>query len=114
MATRIRRARSGDAVALTRIAHAAKRYWGYPERLIRLWKSALTVTPDFIGSEPVYCAVRERQIVGFYALSGSGATRELEHLWVDPDCIGSDVGARLFAHLVRRLRAMRVSRLTIA
>ena len=114
MATRIRRARTGDAVTLTRIAHAAKRYWGYPERLIRLWKPDLTVTRDVIVSEPVYCAVRERRIVGFYALSGSGATRELEHLWVDPDCIGSGVGARLFAHLVRRLRAMRVSRLTIA
>lgn len=111
--TVIRRARPTDVADLTRIAHAAKRHWRYPEKLIRLWKADLTVTSEVVVSQPVYCAVRDAEIVGFYALSGERDTRELEHMWVDPHCIGCGVGRRLFTHLLRRLRALRVRRLEI-
>lgn len=110
----IRRARRADSDELTRIAHAAKRFWGYPEKLIRLWKNDLTVTPEVIADTPVYCARRGERVAGFYALSGEGARRELEHMWVDPEHIGSGVGRALFAHLVRHLRRAGVTRLEIA
>jgi ribosomal protein S18 acetylase RimI-like enzyme len=110
----IRRARPADAAALTRIAHAAKRHWGYPEKLIRLWRADLSVSPEMIAADPVYCAARDGDIAGFYALSGDGTTREIEHMWVDPRYIGSGIGRQLFAHLLRRLRSMRVARLKIA
>ncbi len=114
MHIRIRRARPADCGDLTRLAHAAKRYWRYPERIIRLWKLDLTVTPAFVVRQPVYCAVRGATVVGFYAFSGTRGVRELEHLWVDPQHIGSGVGRALFAHLLKRLRALGVSRLRIA
>ncbi len=110
----IRRARRADAAALTRVAHAAKRYWGYPERLLRLWQRDLTVTPGFIDRHPVYCAAHGGEVVGFYAISGTGPVRELEHLWVHPRRIRAGVGRALFAHLVRRLHVMRVTRLDVA
>jgi GNAT superfamily N-acetyltransferase len=44
-------------------------------------------------------------VLGFYALSGAGATRELEHFWILPSYIGRGVGARMFYHAVERLRA---------
>src|SRR5216110_1659166 len=75
----IRRALRADAPTLTRVAHAAKRHWKYPEDWIRLWQDALTVTPGFIDRHPVCCAVLGARVLGFYALSGAGATRELEH-----------------------------------
>jgi ribosomal protein S18 acetylase RimI-like enzyme len=112
--TCIRRARRADAEELTRLAHAAKRYWRYPEKLIRLWKHDLTVTPDFIAGQPVFCAVRGARVVGFYALSESRGACELEHLWVDPAHMGAGVGRLLVTHLVKRLRAMGVTRLHIA
>ena len=52
----IRAARPDDAEALTRLAHAAKRHWRYPEEWIALWRPGLTVTPEFIATHPVYCA----------------------------------------------------------
>jgi ribosomal protein S18 acetylase RimI-like enzyme len=112
--TSIRRARPADAAALTKIARAAKRHWGYPEKLIRLWRADLSVSPEMIAGDPVYCATRNGDIAGFYALSGEGTTREIEHMWVDPRYIGSGIGRKLFAHLRRRLRAMQVTRLEIA
>jgi N-acetylglutamate synthase-like GNAT family acetyltransferase len=111
---RIRKASRADCDELTRIAHAAKRFWGYPEKLIRLWKRDLTVTPDSVVRHFVCCAVHNSSVVGFYALSGKRASRELEHMWVDPKQIGSGVGRLLFTHLLSHLRRARVTRLIIA
>jgi GNAT superfamily N-acetyltransferase len=101
----IPRALPTDAAALTRIAHAAKRHWGYPEAWIALWNDALTVTPQALERHAVYCAVEGIELLGFYALAGSGPTRELEHLWVTPEHMGAGVGRRLLHHAVETLRA---------
>jgi acetyltransferase (GNAT) family protein len=85
-----------EALALTAIAHAAKRYWRYPEEWLRLWAEDLTVTPDFIDADRVCCAQRSREVVGFCAASGEGLTRELEHMWVAPEQVGGGVGPALF------------------
>ena len=105
MTVEIRRAHRDDAETLTAIAHAAKRYWHYPEEWLRLWTKELTVTPDFIENNRVYCAQRSSEVVGFYALSGEGLTRELDHLWVAPEQVGAGLGAALFAHAARTARA---------
>ena len=110
----IRRARGDEAEALTRVAHAAKRYWGYPEAYIQLWKDDLTVTPDFVERQAVFCAVQDAKILGFYALSGEGTTWELEHLWVEPEHIGTGIGAQLLAHAARTMRAAGGTTLRIA
>lgn len=102
----IRRATPGEAEKLTRIAHAAKRHWGYPEGWIALWKEALTITPDFIASNEVYVASVTDEVAGFYALLDHGDKVTLEHLWVMPQYIGRGVGGALFDHAVKAARAM--------
>jgi GNAT superfamily N-acetyltransferase len=97
----IRQAVPDDAPRLTEIAFAAKRHWGYDESLIALWSDELTVSASFIAAHDVYCATRERTIIGFYALSWDGDVFELELMWVDPPFIGAGVGAELFRHAVR-------------
>lgn len=103
-----------NAAALTRIAHGAKRYWRYPEAWIQLWKDALTVTPEFVERHQVYCATRGGELLGFYALTGTGNLRELEHLWVAPERIGTGIGRRLLAHALETLRADGARTLRIA
>ena len=103
-AVEIRRATADDADALTRVAHAAKRHWRYPEEWIGLWRAGLTVTPEFIARYPVYCACRGDEIAGFYALTQAPPDRELEHMWVAPAHIGAGVGAQLLEHAVATLR----------
>ena len=99
--TEIRRARSEDAPALTRIALAAKRYWGYPERWIEFWTPALTITPALISQHSVFVAIAAAQPTGFYALSRNRKLGTLEHLWIDPEHIGTGVGRRLVEHATR-------------
>jgi GNAT superfamily N-acetyltransferase len=99
---------------LTQIAFAAKRHWDYDDHLIELWADELTVSADFVSTHPCYCAVRDAEILGFYALSGSGEEHELEHMWVDPEFVRSGVGAMLLAHAAQTVAARGGSVLTIA
>lgn len=94
----IRRATGRDAEALTRIAFAAKRYWGYPERWIEHWSETLTITPGFVVDNAVFAAFYDGEHFAFYALTGTGDKLELDHLWVSPAWVGSGAGRLLFEH----------------
>jgi ribosomal protein S18 acetylase RimI-like enzyme len=109
----IRRSIPEEAELLSRIAHDAKKYWGYPENWIERWSADLTIAPDFVRDNPVYVAERDQQICGFYALSINGERAELEHMWVSPDYIGSGVGKELFLDAMDRSTAMNVRRIDI-
>ena len=113
MRLEIRPARPDDSAVLTRLAHAAKRHWGYPEEFMRLWKKDLTVTPEFIRRHPVYCVEQRSNILGFYAISGEGVIRELEHMWVDPKFMGQGIGRRLLEHALGLLHGQDCTRLRI-
>ena len=93
---KIVRARPEDADALTNIALAAKRHWGYPEDWIRRWEEALTVTPLYVRAHPTYVAVTDEKIVGFCALRVQPEVVMLDHLWVLPAAMGTGVGRALF------------------
>jgi GNAT superfamily N-acetyltransferase len=109
----ITRAVPEDAAELTRIAHAAKRHWGYPEEWIARWAAGLTVTPDFIMAQPTVVARLERDVVGFAALTGLGRQLRLEHLWVLPAFMGRGAGRALFQEVGRLGRAAGWSSLQI-
>ena len=91
-------ARPEDAAELTRIAHAAKRHWGYPDEWMALWRDQLTVTAQDIASQPTFVARNADGTLGFCAVSQRGEVASLEHLWVLPDVLGRGVGRALFDH----------------
>jgi GNAT superfamily N-acetyltransferase len=101
----LRRAVAADAATLTAIAHAAKAHWGYAPALLDLWRADLTLTAEVIAGGLVWCAVCDGDVVGFYGLSRSAATFELEHLWVEPSWMGRGHGARLLAHAIETARS---------
>lgn len=93
------KAQPDSAATLTDIAVAAKGYWGYPEHWMAQWRSMLTVAPAFVRDNEVYAAIDEAgNMLGFYALVGTGKRVVLDHLWVRPEHIGTGVGRALFIH----------------
>src|SRR5262249_57304822 len=100
----IRRAEVADARALTRIAHEAKRHWGYPDGWIALWTSVLTVSGDYITQHDVFVGEVDHEIAGFYALTLESGQWQLDHLWVRPASMGHGLGRKLFEDAVDRLR----------
>jgi GNAT superfamily N-acetyltransferase len=114
MSFRIRRSIPSESPELTRIAHASKRHWGYSDDLMTMWQADLTVSPAAIADDLVFCAEVDGAIAAFYAVSGDGPVREIEHLWVLPAHIGTGVGRALFEHMVEQLWGAGVSTLRIA
>ena len=113
MMIEIKAAKPTDAPILTEIAHAAKRYWGYPEEYIRLWRADLTLDPQDVERWAVFVALDDDQIAGFYALSLDPERPEVEHLWLLPEYIGRGVGRQLFQHAVQIARDHHLRRFTI-
>jgi GNAT superfamily N-acetyltransferase len=96
----IARARPEEADALTEIAHAAKRHWGYPETWIAAWRNILTMRPEFIAQNISFCAIEEDRPIGFYVLTSEEDGIHLDHLWILPRAIGRGIGRALFEHAV--------------
>ena len=109
----IRPASTDEASVLTRIAHDAKRHWGYPEHWIKHWESDLTISSDFIRDHHVYVAEEDGEIQGFYALSVTDSKAELEHMWVTPARIGTGLGKDLFLDAMERAASFNVSSVEI-
>lgn len=114
MNIQIRRATPDESNALTAIAHAAKRHWNYPEKWIELWRTELTITPEFIANHEVYVAMVDGEIGGCCALVLSGSLAELEHMWIDPKQMGRGVGRALFEHTKQRARDLGLTELELS
>lgn len=111
---RIRKASTEDAATLTKIAHDAKRYWGYPEHWISHWQDDLTISPDFVSNNQVYVAEDEGSLLGFYALIIRKDKAELDHLWVAPEYLGKGVGKELFIHAMQNAAGENVAEVAIS
>jgi ribosomal protein S18 acetylase RimI-like enzyme len=101
---KIVRATSDDAEALTRIAHAAKRHWGYPETWIAAWRDILTMRPEFITSNIAFIAVQNPSALGFYVLTNEPDGLHLDHLWILPGAMRRGIGRTLFEHAAAQAR----------
>ena len=109
----MRRCTARESLSLTELAHASKASWGYPDELLALWDADLTLDPAFVERHDVWAAVAGAKVVGFYAVTGEGSAREIEHLWVAPGWMGRGVGRRMLEHLVSRARAAGVVELRV-
>lgn len=108
----IRRALPEEADALSLIAVAAKRSWGYPERWMKLWMPELTFAPEYFERNESWAAVSDGKPVGFYTLQERDGKAWLENLWVKPEHMGRGIGGTLLTHALdesrqRGFRALR-------
>lgn len=97
----IRPAHPTDAARLTEIAHAAKRFWGYPARWMTLWRDELTITPALLAEHPAFCAEEDGLVLGCCVLALDGEAAALEHFWVLPEAMGRGLGRQLFETATR-------------
>lgn len=100
----VTRAHPADAEQLTKISHAAKRHWRYPEEWIALWKEALTITPTYIRDNHVYKLLIDDNITaGFCSVEENTVYNEITHLWLLPLYIGQGFGKKLLQETLQRV-----------
>ncbi|HUH01045.1 MAG TPA: GNAT family N-acetyltransferase [Kofleriaceae bacterium] len=114
MALTYRPARSTDLAAMSRVALAAKRTWGYPEGWIELWRDELEYSAETLDRHEIYCAEWVGAIIGVVSISIDGEVGEVEGLWVLPEHGGRGVGRALMALAIQRAAARGASVLRIA
>jgi len=106
-AARVRRARPDEAEALNAIIMRSKSYWGYDVRFLEAYRSFLSLRPEDIEHNPVYCAEVGGTLAGISHFNWvADAEIELFHLFVDPNFIGQGIGRLLWHHAVDLTRSM--------
>ena len=93
-----RRAVANDAQAITRLALASKRMWGYSESFMAVVTPALTTTAAELERPCEHVEVLEAggSLLGFYRLRRLTELAFLDDLFVDPAAVGRGYGRRLF------------------
>ncbi len=100
----IRRVNPEEAPALSKIAFAAKAYWGYPERWMEIWSPQLLFSPQYFEENESWVAETKGRPAAFCTLQEKEGNAWLENLWVSPEFIGQGLGKRLFLHAVEESR----------
>ena len=109
----IRSAKMEDSEILTRISFESKAYWNYPEEYFEIWKNELTISADYILNNGVFVYENGKSIIGYYSLVNLEQNLEfsgvvikkgfwLDHMFIDPQCIGKGIGTKLFDHFKER------------
>ncbi len=95
---RFRRARPGEAEAITRLALRSKRHWGYDEAFMAALTPELTFTPAELERELDHVEVLDSAggLVGVFRLRRRTELAFLMDLWIEPAAMGRGYGRRAF------------------
>jgi GNAT superfamily N-acetyltransferase len=109
----IRRARAGEAAALSDLAFRTKAHWGYDKAFMAACRAELTVTPEQIAKSLVFVYQGDDGPLGFYRLEIVGAVADVALFFVDPPAIGQGIGKALWRHLVAEARGQGTAKIVV-
>ncbi len=91
---------------LTELTLRSKAYWGYDAAFMAEVQQNLTITPEYIDSNPVFVLEDAAQVMGFYSLKALATPNEVEldFLFIEPTGIGTGYGKQLWQHAVHTAR----------
>ncbi|MEU0532761.1 GNAT family N-acetyltransferase [Amycolatopsis tolypomycina] len=90
------RATPDQAGTLTALMHASSAYQGDYASIL----DGYTIAPGYVEANPAFVAIRDGEILGFYALVDA----ELDLLFVADRAQGLGLGARLITHMLAEAR----------
>ncbi len=95
----------GDSEQLTDLTKRSKAFWGYDSSQMELWSDELSISPDYIQTNPVYKLLDEGEIHGFYAYKIMDQnTVKLDSLFIEPRFIGKGYGSLLIEDFLERVQ----------
>lgn len=98
----VRPARPDEAETLSHMIFRSRTYWGYTKEMMEYLhgSDASCISPDDVENDPTYVAWGNEgmEILGFYSMRLDGMEGRINHLWVMPEYVGSDIRSMLFLH----------------
>jgi GNAT superfamily N-acetyltransferase len=110
---RIRRARPGEAQALTALALRSKAYWPYDEAFMAVIRQVLKISEAEIRAHHVLVHETDGVVDGVGALAWFDGEWEVDHLWVEPAAIGRGIGRLLLDALLARAQRLGAERVLV-
>lgn len=110
----IRDAMISEALELSDLASRSKAHWPYDKEYLDLCRSVTHVAEDDIRSWHFRVAEINKKIFGFAAVCSVKEEYMLDHLWIEPEVIGSGIGKALFQDAVTCAKRMGWTKFTIA
>lgn len=110
---RLRPARADELPAVTELCLRSKAVWGYDAAFIAACRTELTVTPDDLRGSCCMVAEQDGEAVGFAQVSVAGDTAVLDKLFIEPACLRSGIGRRLWVWAVETAGRLGARRLLI-
>jgi len=105
---------SEDAELLTATAHNSKKFWGYSDALMELWKEDLEINTDYILKNKVVKVFENKNFIGFFALKTNHKEEvEIDHLWLLPDKIKRGYGRSIFQHILNYVKTQGYKKVTL-
>jgi GNAT superfamily N-acetyltransferase len=102
---RIRHAAPGDGARLKELTAASKAHWGYDAARVRGWVETLDFSEARLGADELYVADVAGRVVGWCeVIPPLDGVCVLDHLWIEPEWIGRELGSALFQFGVQRAR----------
>lgn len=99
-----------DHPTLTTITIQSKAHWGYSVEQMKLWTNDLTITPDYIEKNDVFCLVVDDEIIAYYSIHRTPEDEVLlDNLFISPTHIGKGFGRLLLNNFLDRVKADGIS-----
>ncbi len=110
-----RRTTTEDLENLTDLGIRSKASWGYSNDQMAVFRAELTWSEGSLASRRVYAIQNdELSLLGYYSLKPIDRTSvKLEHIFVDPEYFGLEIGRHLFDHARRTAACSGCLRMTI-
>ena len=106
VASRIRRARPGEAAALSSLIRRSKAHWGYGPEFLAAVADDLSLTPQEVAADEVWVLEEaDGVVIGLYRIV-RGRPVTLADLWLEPSAIGRGNGRKLWEHAIDHARAL--------
>ena len=103
-----------DAKLLSSISYSSKKFWGYSDELMNLWKSDLEISNEYILENNVVKVFDEENFLGFFSIKlDEEQNAELDHLWLKPENIKRNYGRQIFNYIMHDLAKKGFSKVTL-
>ena len=107
-------AKPADSKLLTDTAILSKKYWGYDDELINLWRPDLEINAEYISKNEVVKVYEKDKFIGFFGIKFTNEKEaEIDHLWLVPEKINKGFGRLVFNHIFKCLKSKKYKKATL-
>ncbi len=108
------KAKPVDLDAMNKLMRKSKGFWGYDRDFMDQFMRLFQIAEPQLETSQIQLLYGDAVLVGFYSLRVDADNGlELDHFFVDPDCMGAGIGKIMWSHMIATTRSLGQEELTL-